>query len=179
MFNTSFNARVEGFSARVRQQKGNNQDQRYVRLNLLYEFDEPMAAEIGGPAPGVLAAMMADYDAGRVGAVPLTLNSRAVNVRFRVGRKNHVIRDTVGLDTRAIPPTAKNLSAMLAVRVSFLASADDIGTLWQLMGQQVPVQMDREQLMLPGMGGGPAPELDPETSAALDAFNETGEAATA
>lgn len=154
MFNQPFNARIDGFDARIRNQKGNNQDQSYCRVHLLYEFDESLAAEIGGPAPGILDAMIGEFDAGKVGAVPLTINSKAVNVRFRIGRKNHTIRDTIALDTRVIPPSTKNLSAMLAVKVSFLAADSDVLTLWDAMGQTVTVRMDREQLSFPGMGDG-------------------------
>lgn len=153
MFNQSFKARVDGFDARIRAQKGNNAEQQYVRLHLLFEFDEQLAAEIGGPAPGVYQAMTASYDDGSVGAVPLSLNSRAVNVRFRVGRKNHTVKDTISLDVKAMPPTSKNLSAMLQAKVSFLATEADVATLWEIMGRSVSVKMDRQQLTFPGMGG--------------------------
>lgn len=163
MFNKSFTARIDGLDARIRREKGNNQDQAYLRLHLLFEFDAELAGEIGGPAPGILEAITTEYDAGKVGGVALTLASKAVNVRFRVGKKTHVIKDTIALDTRVMPPNGKNLSPMLAVKVSFLAVEADVMTLWNLLGQSATVKMDRQQLELPGMGAPPPePALTPE-----------------
>lgn len=152
MFNQGFMARVDGFSAKIRTQAGNNDEQPCVSVSLLYELDDALASEIGGPAPGVLNAMVADYDDGKIGAVPISLNSKAVNVRLKVGRKTHTIGNTISLTVRAMPPTAKNLSAMLQVKVGFLASEADVASLWEVLGKTVTVRMDREQLELPGMG---------------------------
>jgi hypothetical protein len=163
MFNKSFKARVEGYDCRVRKQKGNNEEQAYVRLHLLFEFSAEVAAEIGGPAPRIHEIMTRESDEGAIGAVPLRLNSRAVNVRFHVGNKHHVVKDTIDLALRATPPGATSLEPMLAVRVSFLAGPNDVAMLWEHLGNQVAVRMDREQLELPGMGN----ELESDCEAAL------------
>jgi len=154
MFNRSFKARVEGYDCRVRKQKGNNEEQAYIRLHLLFEFSPEVAAEIGGPAPRVYELMTRESDEGTIGAVPLRLNSKAVNVRFKVGNKHHVVKDTIDLSLRATPPGATTLEPMLAVNVSFLGGPNDIAMLWEHMGRHVAVRMDREQLELPGMGSG-------------------------
>lgn len=158
MFNSSFKARINGYDCRIRSQRGNNEEQAYVSLHLLFEFTPEVAAEIAGPAPRVLEAMMIKSEHGSVGAIPIRLNSRAVNVRFRIGNKHHVVKDTIALSLRAIPPTATNMQAMLGVKVSFLAGPNDVAMLWDQMGKHVGVRMDREQLELPGMGTAPEDE---------------------
>lgn len=157
MFNRSFKARIDGFDARIRRQKGNNADQQYLRCHLLFELDADIAGEIGGPAPRVFALMANGADDGSVGPIPITLNSRAVNVRFRVANKYHVISETISLSLKAIPPSSANVSPMLQVTVSFLAGPNDLSMLWDQMGRQVGIRMDRQQLELPGVGSAPAP----------------------
>ena len=160
MFNSSHKARIDGFDCRIRRQAGNNEEQSYARLRLLFEFTPEIAAEIGGPAPRIYDALAQDYDGDGLGAVPIRLNASAVNVRFRVDNKYHVVQNTIALTMRAQPPTATNLQPMLAVRVSFLAGENDIAMLWSHMGEHVGVRMDRQQLELPGMAREPQEQAE-------------------
>lgn len=150
MFHKSFKCRIDGYDVRVRQQKGNNEDERTIRLHLLYEFTEDMAEEIGGPAPQVYKTMTTKYDNGKVGAVPIQLSARAVNVRFKTGNKiAHTIKDTTALDVSVRPPNKSNLSPMLEAKVTFLGTEEDAQTLYRNSGQHLSTKMDRKQLELP------------------------------
>jgi hypothetical protein len=152
MFNRSFKAKVGTVVLDTRKQKGNNEDERTMKVTLHYQFDSVMAAEIGGDAPGVqkmLANGGSKADHAKLKGGGLRLHCKDVSVKFRLGNQVHSIEHTIGLSAKCVEPLAKGTDPTLEVSVTFLPSKKDLQMVWDNQGSILGARMDRRQLVIP------------------------------
>ena len=154
MFSQVFKAQIGKLSMAVRQQTGNNDGQQIATLGLTYKFDQDIALELGGAAPGLLELMGIDHgDGASLGKTPLKLNAKGVNVRLSLGdKKTHVIAETTALSATVSPPSVKSQEPTLEATISFKPSKADLVMAKDNQGRLIGTKMDRQQLALPMSG---------------------------
>jgi hypothetical protein len=152
MFGKSFKAKFKSAKLGVRHTK--KQSQKTCELELCYDFDETIAAAIGGDAPPLQAMLANSSDRScATKSTTVQLDATDVGIRFRLGNQQHAIESTFELSASAKKPNAEDPGPTLTVKAGFFPDDADLAMVWERLNSVVGTRMDRRQLTLPKTGG--------------------------